>query len=122
MGLRKAIASGAKAAMKAAGDIPVAAVFTNVTGTDYNPSTGVNSETKDDYPVSGLLYDYTAKEIADSGGRIKSTDQKFMLLQEDLPIAPSLISYATISAKKWNIEDYGQDPAGATWIFQLRKP
>lgn len=118
MGLRTTIDKAVGTAFKAAGDIPIAVTYNSITIGAYNPATGTTSTTTASHPVEAIRDDYKAYEI--DGEAIKPFDKRILIRQSKLPVTPKLTDTVVIDAVTWNVVNFEQDPAGATWILQLR--
>lgn len=120
MGLSATISSAVQAAFTALGDIPQSVTYTSKGTSTYNPTTGAVTSTDTTYTVSMVLESYSSREIDNQ--IILSTDQKATIPQANLTPTPKVTDTITISSVVWGIVGIGQDPASATWVFQLRKP
>lgn len=123
MGLKEIIQAAAATGMKALGNGDVLkAVTWRQTGTvTYDPETGTPTTPVTDYPVFGLLYDYSVGEIGLSGGVIQVGDQKLVLAGKDLGFTPQEKDGVIIAGDRWNVIRTQPDPVGATWTIQLRR-
>jgi len=92
----------------------------------YDPSTGTTTGGTITYTGRGTFGSYLAKEI--DGSLIQTTDEKLLILQNELFISAAGLPTTTpaepklgdiIAAKR--VLNVSQDPAGATWTVQLRK-
>lgn len=92
----------------------------------YDPSTGTTTGGTATYTGRGVFGSYLAKEI--DGSLIQTTDEKLLILQNELFISTAGLPTATpaepkigdtIASKR--VLNVSQDPAGATWTVQLRK-
>ena len=92
----------------------------------YDPSTGKTTSITTTYIGRGVFGSYLSKEV--DGSMIQTTDEKLLMLQNELFV--SLAGVATATPAEPKIGDLiggkravnvSQDPAGATWTVQLRK-
>lgn len=118
MGLRSTIDKAVGTAFKAAGDIPKTLTYHSITIGAYNPATGTTSTTTATHSVQYIRQDYSAIEI--DGEVVKPYDKRVILRQSTLPVTPKLTDTVVIDAVTWNVVNFEQDPAGATWVLQLR--
>jgi hypothetical protein len=92
---------------------------------DYDPDTGTAPEESITYGGRGVFGSYLAKEI--DGSLIQTTDEKLLILQNELfitfegastaMIAEPQIGDIIVGKRALNVS---QDPVGATWTIQLR--
>lgn len=92
----------------------------------YDPSNGTTTGGTVTYTGRGVFGSYLAKEI--DGSLIQTTDEKLLILQNELFISAAGLPTTTpaepkigdtIASKR--VLNVSQDPAGATWTVQLRK-
>lgn len=92
---------------------------------EYDPDTGTAPEVVITYAGRGVFGSYLAKEI--DGSLIQTTDEKLLILQNELFVTVEGVPTAIIAEPK--IGDIvggkrslnvSQDPVGATWTIQLR--
>ncbi|MGF6125145.1 hypothetical protein QF019_000334 [Pseudomonas frederiksbergensis] len=93
---------------------------------EYDPGTGTAPEVTTTYGGRGVFGSYLAKEI--DGSLIQTTDEKLLILQNELLIMVDGVPMAMISVPKIGdiiggkrALNVSQDPVGATWTIQLRK-
>lgn len=119
MGLTDTIKAGVAAGFQAAGDVKVSATFTEVTGTTYDPETGINTEAITDYAgVEGFRQKYTVRDI--EAGIAEAGDIRFVVQADDLGFNPDAIDRVTIDSVVYQIQEFQPDAAGATIVFRLR--
>lgn len=121
MGLKSTIQQATLGAMDALDDIPKEAVYHSTGTIAYDPATRASSETggSDHTIEKAILVGYKSSEI--DGVKILKTDQQLLVPGLSLTVTPKENDYATIDGIKWDIKDCSIDPAGAMWIFQVRK-
>jgi hypothetical protein len=92
---------------------------------EYDPSTGTAPEVATSYGGRGVFGSYLAKEI--DGSLIQTTDEKLLVLQNELFVTVDGVPTAMIADPKIGdiiggkrALNVSQDPAGATWTVQLR--
>lgn len=92
----------------------------------YDPVSGKTISLTTTYIGRGVFGTYVAKEI--DGSLIQTTDEKLLILQNELFVSEGGIATITPAEPKSGdliggkrIQSVGQDPAGATWTVQLRK-
>jgi len=121
MGLRATFASAVSAAFTALGDIPQSATYRRTT-TVYDPTTGNNTSTNSDTTVTAIFTRYSQMELGQNVS-LKVTDVKMILRQASIAITPSIQLDTVINGgNTYNIVNFNPDPAGATYVFQLRAP
>ncbi|MGF6127259.1 hypothetical protein QF019_002468 [Pseudomonas frederiksbergensis] len=93
---------------------------------EYDPGTGTAPEVTTTYGGRGVFGSYLAKEI--DGSLIQTTDEKLLILQNELLITVDGVPTAMIAVPKIGdiiggkrALNVSQDPVGATWTIQLRK-
>ena len=122
MGLRDTIAKGVNSVFTALGDIPETATYRRQSSA-YDPSTGVNSQIDTDFTLPVIFTSYQNFEI--DRVAILSTDVKAIVKQEDMGTTiPSSTTDKIIrsNGEVFHVLRYSEDPAGATYTIQLRKP
>lgn len=122
-GLQEAFQKAAAAAFTAAGNVKesVTVRIKSSSNPAYNPSTDSVTDSYTDYTVNALPSGYDTKEI--DGRTILNTDEKLMILVEDLPsITPKRNDQIIRDSVTWEIESVHKDPADALWTLQIRKP
>lgn len=121
MGLRSLTQNLVNTAFTSLGDLTETAVFHRV-GDDgeYDPSTGLVSNSTTDVPLPKVVVAGYAKSEID-GDVIRSTDQKVLIPYTDLNTRPETVDYITIEGEDWNVVSVGGVPAGSLWILQVRK-
>lgn len=87
----------------------------------YNPTTGDYSETGLTYSTRGVVSSYTQLEIRNSGGAIDITDNKILILVNELSVIPRTDHLLRIDSSEYRILKIKQDPAKATYTFQVRE-
>ncbi|MBK5512290.1 hypothetical protein [Pseudomonas sp. TH15] len=92
---------------------------------EYDPDLGGAPEVTTTYGGRGVFGSYLAKEI--DGSLIQTTDEKLLILQNELYLTVEGVPTAMIAEPKiGDIIDrkralnVSQDPVGATWTIQLR--
>ena len=107
------------AALTALGDIPVTAVFSRTTTGAFNPVTGTYATaTLATHSCTGVLADY--KQGLIDGTLIQTGDLELTFRQAALGITPTTNDKVTADGTSYSIINIAQDPAGATWVLQLR--
>lgn len=93
---------------------------------EYDPDTGTAPEVVVTYGGRGVFGSYLAKEI--DGSLIQTTDEKLLILQNELFVTAEGVPTAMIAEPKIGdviggkrALNFSQDPTGATWTIQLRK-
>lgn len=129
MGMRDEIQSELAAAFDDADELADAVKpveGTRKTTPVYDPATGTSSGGTLSYTGRGIFGSYNAREI--DGTLIQASDERLLILQSELHVAvdgqPTVEPAAPavgdmITGKR--VQTVGQDPAGATWVLQLRK-
>ena len=124
MGLRDTFKNAADTAITVFGDVAETAWYYQEGSAIYNVSTGNVSSIDSRYMISAIFSKYKSSEIDNSA--ILPTDLKMTIAQKKFTPVPhqhdyleKLENYASV---RYEVMDYQQDPAGATWVIQLRKP
>ena len=124
MGLKETFGAAAGTAFAAVGNIAESANYYARSSATYNVSAGTVTSQDSVYMVSGIFSNYKAKQV--DGIKILNTDLQLFMPQSELPLEPTLHDYVErIEAGcsvRYEVLDYQQDAAKATWKVQLRKP
>lgn len=125
MGLRDLFAGAAETIFTAAGDVPVAMYYYQHGSSVYDVSSGVVS-TGVTLTVTTMVFE-NFKQRDVTNDNIEPTDMQGTFPQSYLPgINPSVKDHLQVieagASVRYDIVDKKQDPAGATWVLQLRKP
>jgi len=127
MGLRDTFSKAAQTAFTAAGDVPETVwYYSFAQGTSiYDVSSGTASTVQPATMTSMIFENYKTNEMYNEG--IEPTDVKGMVPQAYISgIDPSPKDYImrveSGASVRYDVMDIMQDPAGALWEFQLRKP
>jgi hypothetical protein len=80
----------------------------------YDPATGTAGSNTVTYTGRGIFGSYEAKDV--DGTNILASDTKLIALQAEVTGTPQVGD--RIGAQ--GVKNVGKDPAGATWILQLR--
>lgn len=122
MGIRAVFANAAATIFTALGDIPQSATYRRTTTTVYDPTTGNYTSTNSDTTISAIFTRFSEMELGRSPA-LQLTDVKMILQQASLAITPSIQLDTIINGgNTYNIVNFNPDPAGATYVFQLRAP
>lgn len=122
MGLAETFKNAALAAHKAVGNVVEAVTYHSRGTMTYNPATGANAESDGtDYSLARPVFaNYESGEI--DGKTIQKNDVKMLVPGLDVSFTPKTDDYVTrADATVWKVVDWQLDPAGAEWVFQLRK-
>ena len=126
MSLRRAIASGVAAAFKGVGDIKVSIDYYSADVQDplfnYDTRTGDKIQEWTVIPnVIAILVQANQSRLAsDADWLIKPGDQVAIIQQRDLLSPMQSEDQMMIQTRRWRIVNYKADPAGATFIAQIR--
>lgn len=125
MGLRGTFAKAAETIFTAAGDVPVAMYYYAHGSAVYDVSSG-NVSAGTSLTVTTMVFE-KFKQVNKDNDNVKPTDMQGTFPQSYLPgITPSVDDHLQVieagASVRYNIVDKMQDPAGATWVLQLRKP
>ena len=124
MGLRDTFQKAGATIFAAVDDVKETAYFYNIGSTIYDASAGVASVTESRYIVSAVFLNYKKSEVDDN--KIKPTDLKALMLQTDGVFEPTmndrLKRIEAGSSVLYEVKNVEQDPVGALWTLQLRKP
>lgn len=123
MGLDTVFQNAAGTAAGVFKDVFSSAVYEAEATSVYDVSAGAVSVTSTRYFISILFSAYKNREL--DGDRVRPTDMKGLIPQNDLTPEPGLNDHiirieAGVSTT-YEILDIGKDPADAIWQFQLRK-
>jgi hypothetical protein len=125
MGIRDVFSKGAQTIFAAVGDVPETAYYYVHASAVYDVSSGTVSTGASAVVTTMVFENYTNMDVANKN--VKPTDLKATIPQAYLSaIYPDTRDHvqkieAGVSVR-YDVIDIGQDPAGATWEFQLRKP
>ena len=118
MGLTDTIKSAVAAGFTAAGDTTVSLTFTQVTGTNYDPSTGTNTETTVEYTdIEGFRRNYTIREI--QAGVASAGEIRLVVQAADIGFDLGTIDRITIASTEYQIKEIQPDAVGATYVIRL---
>lgn len=126
MGLRAAIESGVSAAFAGVGDIKVSVVYYSASVRDplYNYDTRAGDKVTKWAVVATvdaiLVQARQSRLISDPDWLIKPGDQIAIIQQSSLGFPMQLEDQIEIVGKRWRIVNFKSDPAGATFIAQIR--
>ena len=125
MGLRDTFLKAGETIFKAAGDIPAAMYYYQHTSAVYDVSSGTVS-TGASLTVTTMVFE-NFKQSERKNDNIEPTDMMGTLPQSYLPgITPSVKDHLQVIeagvSVRYDVVNKKQDPAGATWVLQLRKP
>lgn len=123
MGLKDTFKRAAVTAFNAFDDIPEEVSFQTYASSDYNVSTGVASAYAQRTLSTMVFTRYKEHQI--DGERIQFNDVMGLTPQNKLPIRPKkddkVHRIENEQSVVYDILDIHEDPAAATWKFQLRK-
>lgn len=120
MGLTAVISGAVNAAFSAVGDLKTDVTVVKVSSSPYTPTTGVVADIVTDYEVTGLLVDYSAKEIA--AGIAQVQDKKLIVKQVDLGFAVKTTDRVEVAGTVLHVMGLTEDPAHSIYTIQLRAP
>lgn len=125
MGLRALFAGAAETIFAAAGDVPVAMYYYQHGSAVYDVSSGTVSAGVS-LTVTTMIFE-KFKQTNKPNDNVDPTDMQSTFPQSYLPgITPSVKDHLQVveagASVRYDIVDKEQDPAGATWVLQLRKP
>lgn len=124
MGLADTLRNAAKTVFNAVGDIPKNFSYYAKVSTVYNVSAGAVNDQNSVYAVSGIFSKYKSFQIDNE--KILPTDLKLLFPQSSLPVVPELHDRIELveagASVAYSVVDIKQDPVGAIWDLQLRKP
>ena len=122
--LREAFRNAALAVFNAAGDVIEDSWFYSIGSTVYDASSGVSSATSKMQVVSMLFSAYDDRNI--DGTNVLPTDMLGTIPQTSLYPRPTVDDEVqrleAETSVLYAVVDVKQDPAGAIWKIQLRKP
>ena len=87
----------------------------------YNPTTGDYSESGLTYSTRGVMSSYTQLEIRNSGGAIDITDNKVLILTNEISVILRTDYLLRIGSLEYRILKIKLDPAKATYTLQVRE-
>lgn len=119
MGMKELIQKSVSSAFSALGDLvdTTNLNYKQVTGSSYNPVTGINDITYAETSFNGVIVNISEIERAQAGVTPKAF--KVICQQEEFDFQPSendVIDYQSID---WQITSIIADPADATYTFSL---
>jgi len=125
MGLKSVFSNAAQTAFAAAGDVPASARFEMVGSSVYDASSGVTSALSSSIMTTMLFSNFSRAQIDNEN--VLPTDVRALLPQAYIsgivPATDNRVHKVEAGAStEYTVIEYGQDPAGATWWLQLRKP
>lgn len=125
MGLRDVFSNAAQTIFTAAGDVPVATWYYAHSTAVYDVSSGTVSAGTTATLTSMIFEKFTQADRENFS--IEPADQKGTIPQAYLSgIVPSIKDHIQIieagASVRYDVVKKMQDPASATWVFQLRKP
>jgi hypothetical protein len=120
MSLRAIAENATRTGFKVAGDIPVTCSVTRTTGQTYDPVTDTyTGGTATDYEFEGIMSTDTRQFR--EGSTVQAGDMRLMVRQAEVEITPELGETVTVDGTDWQIVNYMQDAAGATYRMQVRR-
>jgi hypothetical protein len=119
MSLKALVKSMVKVALDITGDLKTTVVYRRVVSA-YNPAVGAVTTTVTTVSLIGVLYSYESDQIDNK--TVFATDKQFLFEADLIDFEPSLNDEVLISTSTWQVQGKTKDPAGATWILQLRLP
>jgi hypothetical protein len=128
MGFREMASGIAVKAFDVFGNVQQSCTYRSKTSASpvYDPSTGAPSGGYTDIPISMIFTSFRLNEIDKAGAEktdeIRKTDMKALVPSQRLPVTPKMNDIVILNAESWEVLRVKQDPAGALWTFQLRKP
>ena len=133
MGFREMAANIAVTAFNTFGNVQQACTYRSKTSASptYTPSSGEVVDTYTDIPTTMIFTSFRSDEISNPGSNItnedtlneiRKTDMKAIVPSRRLPVTPKMNDIVILSSESWEVISVKQDPAGALWTFQLRKP
>jgi hypothetical protein len=120
MGVKEVIVAGIKTGLQATGNVRRTVTYkAQSADPSYAPATGTVTRPETSHTVEGLLYGYRRDDI--DGVLIRPFDQQFLVHQSELPVTPKVTERLVLDdGTSWEIVRVEQDPAGATWMLQIR--
>ncbi len=123
MGLKDTFKNAARTALNVAGDVKRDVRYHSHVSTFYDASSGISSVIGRSYFFSMLFEDYRQAEI--DNVRIMPTDVKATVAQLSIgPLIPTTQDTVNVcevyGSTEYEVRDIEEDPAQATWVFQLR--
>lgn len=120
MGLTAVISGAVNAAFNAVGDLKTDVTVVNVLSSPYTPATGTVADIVTDHKVTGLLVEYSAKEIA--AGIAQVQDKKLIVKQADLGFAVKTTDRVEVAGTVWHVVGLPEATAHGIYTIQLRAP
>jgi len=84
----------------------------------YSPATGTTSKTEVLYPLDAVFY--AARNREEDGSKIMIDDKRIIFPSSIISFSPTQDDRVVIGSDEYNIVNFYQDPAKATWIIWLR--
>ena len=124
MGIESVFKKAAVTAAKVFDGVFKPATYQAAGSSEYNASTGVVTASTVNYPIK-MMDDRYSKYLIDNE-KIMPADVKGVIPQENLPVIPNkgdkIKRIEANASVTYEVVDIDQDPAGALWELQLRKP
>lgn len=87
----------------------------------YNPATGDYTETGLTYSTRGTISYFTQLEILNSGGAIDITDNKVLILANEVTTVPTTDHLVRVGSAEYRILKVKMDPAKVAYSLQVRE-
>ena len=111
--LAGSLARQAAAALKS---LMLPAVLTRITPGEYDPDTGMTTDTETAYSCRGFLETYST--YTESARQLAPTVRKVVVLAQTLAVTPALNDRVTIQGETFTVKRIDSDPARATWEME----
>jgi CRISPR/Cas system CMR-associated protein Cmr5 small subunit len=123
MGLQAVIQKAAKTAFNVLGDLKTSAIYKTKAPGTYDPSTGTAPDVVIKYALKNKATLTNYKRSETDGEKILSSDRKAILIQSDFSdnnLTPLIGAFLILNGVDYRIINISEDPAKATFVFQLR--
>lgn len=120
MSLKATIQNAVASASTALGDLVAEYTYKQITAGEYSTTTGSITPTETEHTIPMVRTEYDFRDV--DGTKIQVGDLQLMVLDASLiTFTPSTSDKIVVGGKDWGVVNYGQDPAEATWTFQVRR-
>jgi hypothetical protein len=102
-------------------DIALPITYTQLNGTTFTPSTGVEVDSTTVYSVTGLMSMIPVGEVKASQGLYQMGDVNLVIARSILPITPNKEDKLTFDGTDYSIVNFDSDPAKLLWRIVARR-
>ena len=95
--------------------------YDDYTGDDFDTQTQQVDQPYKEYPIKGILTEFSKKDIFEAYGRIVIDDKKFIVKVDSINRELFTGDLIIIGDIEHSIIDLKKDPLGITYVLQLRE-